>query len=184
MKTELTECMRCKVYQAEVLLLRGEVSGLRQTVLALTLPPGNDAPVLDILGMHEAQRLAIAAPVPPDHDFYRVSLTYRNHLSAQCMLPIEDPSQFRDFFDDLARHKLGWEGEKKVTAREGQFALTCVYEGKMHRPEVSMDVFCALDIPSFDPYWTVQLHLDVDPASLENLAAQARAVFDRGHSPG
>jgi hypothetical protein len=108
--------------------------------------------------------------------FYRVSVSYRDQLSARCEVSI-DPAVLLRFFEDLAQHKNGWEGEKKATSLEGQLAITCTYEGKRLRPEISMDVFCALDYPSFDPDWTVQLHLDVDPESLGDVAAQARAVF-------
>jgi hypothetical protein len=92
-------------------------------------------------------------------------------------IPIDDPSALLKFFEDLAQQKTGWQGEKKVASREGQFAITCTYDGKQFRPQVSMDVYFALEIPSFDPYWSVQLHLDVDPDSLEGVAAQARVVF-------
>jgi len=137
------------------------------------------ASVLEIVGMHEAERLAFAGPVFVDGPdvYYRVSLTYRDHLSLRCVIPIDDPAALLRFFEDLAQHKKGWQGERKVDSREGQFVITCTYEGKMYRPEVSMYVFCALDIPSFDPYWSVQLHLDVDPDSLEDLAARAKVVF-------
>jgi len=47
-----------------------------------------------------------------------------------------------------------------------------------------MDVYCAMDLPSFDPFWAVQLHLDVDPESLENLGARARALFANVAVPG
>jgi hypothetical protein len=116
--------------------------------------------------MHEAERLALAGPFGEAPDaYYRVALTYRDQVSVCCLIPIDDPAAFLRFFEDLARHKSGWQGEKRVASLEGQFAITCIYEGKMYRPEVSMNVQCASFIPSFDPYWVVQLHLDVDPDS-------------------
>jgi hypothetical protein len=128
--------------------------------------------------MHQPERLALAGPLGDGPDlFYRVSIAYCDQLSARCEVMIADPVEFLRFFEDLAQHKKGWEGEKKVASLEAQLAITCRYEGKGYRPEISMDVYCALDYPSFDPYWAVQLHLDVDPESLEGLAGQARAVF-------
>ena len=105
------------------------------------------------------------------------------------MIAIADPSAFLKFFEDLAQHKKGWQGEKTVASPEGQFTITCTYDGKMFRPEVSMNVACALDYPSFDPYWSVRMRLDVDPDSLDDIAARARAVFanaaaEPGAAPG
>jgi hypothetical protein len=178
MNAELSECPRCSLYEGEVALLRAEIAGLRASVLALTRPPVDDACVLEVVGMHEAERLALAGPFGASPDvYYRVSLTYRDQLSVRCIIPIADPAAFLRFFEELAQHKKGWQGEKKVASLEGQFAITCTYEGKMSRPEVSMNVACALDYPSFDPYWSVQLHLDVDPDSLQDVVARARAVF-------
>jgi hypothetical protein len=133
---------------------------------------------MEIIAMDEAERLALAGPFGTAPDvYYLVALTYRDLLSARCTIVDADPAAFLRFFQDLAQHKKGWEGEKKVASRDGQLAITCIYEGKMYRPEVSMNVYCALGDPSFDPYWTVQLHLDVDPESLEDVAAQASTVF-------
>jgi hypothetical protein len=168
-----------------VALLRAEITGLRAAVLTLAEPPAGyplagGAAVLEITGMHEAERLALSEPVRDGSDVYcRAALTYRDQLSVRSVVSIDDPTAFVQFFEDLARHKNGWEGEKKIATGEGQFTITCAYEGKMYRPEVSMDVYCAPDDPSFDPYWAVQLHLDLDPETLEELAARARTVFAR-----
>jgi hypothetical protein len=178
MSTGESECPKCRLYQGEVALLRAENAGLRDSVLALTRHPTEGAAVLEMVGMHEPQRLALAGPFTDGHDlFYRVSLSHRDQLSARCEIFIADPAVFWQFFRDLAQHKGGWEGEKTVTSLEGQLAITCTYEGKKYRPEISINVSCALGYPSFDPYWTVQLHLDVDPESLEGVAARARTVF-------
>jgi hypothetical protein len=147
-------------------------------VLALTKHPAEGAPVLEIVGMRQPERLALAGPFMDGADrFYRVSITYRDQLSARCEVVIADPAEFLQFFEDLARRNKGWEGEKRVASPEAQLAITCRYEGESDPPEISVDVSCALDYPSFDPYWAVQLHLNVDPESLEDLAGQARAVF-------
>jgi hypothetical protein len=178
MSAEMSGCPRCSLYKGEVALLRAEIAGLRDSVLALTRQPVDGASVLEVVGMHEAERLALAKPFGATPDvYYRVSLTYRDQLSARCIIPIADPTAFLKFFEDLAQHKKGWQGEKKVASLEGQLVITCTYEGKRSRPEVSMNVVCALDYPSFDPYWSVQLHLDIDPDSLEDVAERARAVF-------
>ena len=159
-------------------MLHAEISGLRDSVLALTRHSTNDSTVLEIIGLHDAQRLEFAGPIGnvPDR-YYQISLTHRDQLSARSMIPVSDPSIFLRFFDDLAQHDQGWQGEKKVSSDDGVLAITCTYEGKKFRPEVSMDVYCAIDAPSFDPYWAVQLHLDIQPESLNDLAARARIFF-------
>jgi hypothetical protein len=159
-------------------MLRAEIAGLRNSVLALTRHPAEGAPVLEIVGMRQPERLTLAGPLMDGPDrFYRVSITYADQLSARCAVAIADPAEFLRFFEDLARRKDGWEGENQVASLEGQLAITCRYEGKRQPPEISVDVSCAVDYPSFDPYWAVQLRMEVDPASLGDLASQARAVF-------
>ena len=178
MSAEISQCPRCFLYKGEVALLRSEIARLRDSVLALTKPRSEGTSAFEIVGLHEPERLGIAGPFGAAADaYYQVSLTYRDRLSARAMIPIVDPTAFLNFFDDLAQHKNGWHGEKKVASVEGQFAITCSYEGNMYRPEVSMNVDCALDYPSCDPYWSVQLRLDLDPDSLDDIAARASAVF-------
>lgn len=184
------ECPRCRLYLSETAVLRAEIATLQQAVLALTSQRTESAAALEIVGMHEPQRLTITGPFVDGSDrFYRVSIAHRDQLSARCEVPIEDPAMFLRFFEDLAQHKAGWHGQKMVASAEGQLAISCTYGGKGLRPEISMDASCALDDPGFDPYWMVQLHLDVDPASLDQLAAQARVIFteaaagESGRSP-
>lgn len=172
------ECVRCQAYETEVILLRQEVAGLRNSVLNLSRPAPVGPSSLEITDRNEPGRLVLSGPVVSGTDlFYRVTLTFRDQLSTQCQVPIDDPQDFLRFFDELAQHKHGWEGEKRISSHEGQLAITCRFEGKMFRPEISIDVFCALDSPSFDPFWSARLHLDVDPESLDVIAAQARALF-------
>jgi hypothetical protein len=129
--------------------------------------------------MHQPERLAFAGPFVDGPDqFYRVSLVYRNQLTATCDIASIDPARFVLFFEDLAQQKGGWEGEKRAASPEGQLTLTCTYE-KMYRPEVWMDVYCTLDFPSFDPYWVVRLRLELDPQALDDLAVRARQFFTK-----
>ena len=179
MSTAQPDCPRCRLYQGEVALLRAEIAGLRDAVLALTKRPAQGAAVLEIVGMRQPERVALAGPFRDGPDrFYRVAMTYADQLSARCDVLIADPTEFLRFFEDLAQHKQGWQGEMEVASLERQLVLSCRYE-KSYRPEIGMDVCCALDARSFDPYWAVRLHLDVAPESLEGLATQARTVFAR-----
>src|SRR5262245_55791126 len=123
------ECPRCQLYQGEVALLRAEIGGLRDSVLALTRHPTDNAAVLEIVGMHVPERLALAGPFVEGHDrFYRVAMTYCDQLSVNCKVPIDDPAAFLTFFEDLVQHKKGWEGEKKVASLEGQLSISCTFE--------------------------------------------------------
>jgi hypothetical protein len=178
------ECVRCRVLQTEVVLLRAEIDGLRATVLDLTRHSTENGVVLEILGVDQPQRFSLARSERDGPEFYRVSLTYRNDLSASCLIADVDPARFLAFFEDLAQHKQGWKGEKKVSSLEGQLAITCTYDGHLYRPEVWMCVYCALDSPAVDPYWTVELRLEVDPETLEDLAVRARRFFINAATSG
>ena len=186
MSTPTPDCPRCSLYKGEVALLRAEIAGLRNSVLALTRHSTDGAAVMDIISMDEAERLSLAGPFIDGPDIYfRAALTFRDQLSAQCLFPVTDSTEFLRFFEDLAHYATGWQGEKKVTSYADQFSITCTYDGGMYRPEVHMDVYCAICDPSFDPYWTVQLRLDVAPEALAEIAAQARIVFgNKASQPG
>jgi hypothetical protein len=62
MSTEQPECPRCRLYQGEVALLRAEMAGLRDSVLARTKHPPESAAALEIIGTHQPERLALAGP--------------------------------------------------------------------------------------------------------------------------
>jgi len=172
------ECVRCQVYRTEVALLRAEIAGLNAAVLDLTRTAPEDAPVLEIVAVDQPACLRFAGPYVEGSDrIYQVSLTYREQLSAASAVAALEPSGLALFFEDLARSKDGWVGEKKVESPEGQLALSCTYDGSLYRPEVAMQVALALDILSFEPYWTVQIRLDLDPESLPELAQRAREFF-------
>jgi hypothetical protein len=177
-----SDCPRCALYKGEVALLQGELNSLRQSVLALTRPASKE-PALEIVGKGESVRFVITETFQDGPDFCcRVSLTYREQVSAQCVIPLEVPAALPHFFRDLAVHKSGWEGEKSFSTNEGQLAISCTYEGKLFRPEISMEVTCALDNPTFDPRWTIHLRLDIDPESLVDIASSAQALFAMGSS--
>jgi hypothetical protein len=160
-----------------IALREAEIAILRDSVLQLTSPSAVVEPTLEFIGLNEAQRLWIAGPIEPSTDEYLVGLVCRDELSLRGVIFLDDPPKFRRFFEDLARHREGWEGEKKVESREGQFVITCVNDNVRVPYQVEMIVSCALDIPSFDPYWTAQMRLEVAPESLDALAAQAKEVF-------
>lgn len=62
MNTEMPDCWRCSLYKGEVALLSGEIAGLRNSVLSLTSRPAAGAAVLEIVGIDEAERLAVTGP--------------------------------------------------------------------------------------------------------------------------
>jgi hypothetical protein len=174
----LPACVRCQVLETESVLLRAEVAGLKRAVLDLSRP-AEAAPGLDIMGVSQPQRLAFFAPERSGSEhFYRVLLTHREQLSATCGILSLDPERFAAFFEELALQSGGWEGVKSVESEEGQLTLSCTNEGA----EVWMNVSCALDLPTVDPYWTVQLRLELDPNTLHGLAGRARAFFSGGRS--
>ncbi len=136
-----------------------------------------DARILfEIAGTNRPAQLALEGPFRAAEDaFYLACVTYR-HLSASWQVSL-DPGQFLAFFEDLAQHRSGWGGEKRVATPDGEFSITCVYQGSFYHPEVWMYVRLATD--SVDPYWTVELRLELSPDSLQELAARARSFCSR-----
>jgi hypothetical protein len=132
--------------------------------------------LFEVAGTNRPSHLALEGP----HDdglgpFYLASITYRQ-LSASWPVSNLEPRQFLAFFEDLARHRSGWEGEKRVATPDGEFSISCEYQRNYH-PEVWMCVRLATDFA--DPYWTVELRLELSPESLEELASRARSFFTR-----
>jgi hypothetical protein len=92
-----------------------------------------------------------------------------------------DAAQFLAFFEDLARQRGGWAGERRVATPDGEFALRCEYR-RAFRPEVWLHVRLATD--ATDPYWAAELRLELWPESLDQLAARARSFFTKAAEPG
>jgi hypothetical protein len=184
MSEESTECQRCRQFRGQVALLNAEITSLRESVLALSRDPTVPAPVLEVVGIDQPARLAIGTPfVDGENVLCQVSISYRDHLSAKCLVPLTDPSELLKFFDELAQSKSGWKGEKQISAGDGQLTISCTYNRFQYRTEVAMDINCALGEPSLDPNWSVHCHLDIDPETLEGLAAQAESVFANAAEP-
>jgi hypothetical protein len=138
--------------------------------------------IFEIPGTNVPAHLGLEGPFSDGHDrYYLVSLLYRN-LSGSWPIGGLDPARFLGFFEDLADHRNGWEGEKRVASLDDQFSIRCEYQGNRCRPEVWMYVRLATDFA--DPYWTVELRLELAPESLEALAARARSFFTRSAEPG
>jgi hypothetical protein len=137
--------------------------------------------LFEVRGTNQPAQLALEGPYGNvGEEFYLASLTYR-HLSASWQVANLDPAQFLAFFEDVARHRGGWEGEKRVSTPDREFCIACEYL-RSYTPEVWMSVRLATDFA--DPYWTVELRLELSPDSLEQLAARARSFFTKSAGPG
>ena len=136
--------------------------------------------VLEVAGTNRPAQLALEGPFDgPAGPFYLASLVYR-HLAASWPVFLE-PVAFLAFFEDLARHRGGWAGEKRVASLDGDFALRCEYQ-RAFRPEVWLHARLATD--AADPYWAAELRLVLCPESLEELAGRARSFFTKAAEPG
>src|SRR5262245_48900420 len=117
------ECPACRLLQAQIAMLEAEIGNLRGMVQDLTREETGAGQALEIIGAHVPQRITITGPVVSGEDtFYRVSLTHCDDLCAKCTIAGIDAARFLKFFDDLAEHSKGWDGEKSVESDEHQLA--------------------------------------------------------------
>jgi hypothetical protein len=128
-------------------------------------------------GTNRPAQFSLEGPYGDGADrFYLASLVYR-HLSASWQVSNLDPAALLAYFEDLAERRGGWDGVKRVCNRDGDFSLDCEYQGHCYTPEVWLVVRLATD--AADPYWAVELRLELSPEALGDLAARARSFFGR-----
>jgi hypothetical protein len=133
--------------------------------------------IFEMSGNNAPAQLAIMGPYRDaggQDEHYQVSLVYRN-LSATWPVFGIDPARFLAFFEELARDRRGWQGVKKLEPPDCELSIACEYQGHNFRPDVWATVRLATD--SCDPYWTVELRLELWPESLDELAQRARSFF-------
>jgi hypothetical protein len=170
------ECPGCRFLQVKAALLQAEVAGRDAILAQLTEQPGGDAPELAIRGENRPARLVVAGPfgTDPDDLLFRVSLEYWN-LRADSQVAGIDAGEFRACFEELARERAGWEGQRVIQSRDSDFSIAWEYEGHHYRPEVWAHVRLGNDW--HQPLWTVELSLQLFPEALEELAERARGFF-------
>jgi Family of unknown function (DUF6228) len=133
--------------------------------------------IFEASGTNRPAQFSLEGPYADGADrSYMVSLVYR-HISASWRVSNLDPVAFLAYFEDLAEHRGGWEGVKRVSNGDGDFSLDCEYQGHCYTPEVWLVVRLATD--STDPYWALELRLELSPEALVELAARARSFFGK-----
>lgn len=131
--------------------------------------------IFEIAGTNRPAQLSLEGPYGHATEaFYLASLVYR-HLSASWQVTNLNTGQFLAYFEDLAEHRGGWDGLKTVSSPDGEFSINCEYQGHCYTPEVWLIARLATD--SVDPYWAVEIRLEMTPEALVDLAARARAFF-------
>ena len=113
----------------------------------------------------EAQPPSVRYPV----EYLRVSIEDRDIAASSSRVYIYEPHDLAAFFDELAAHWKGWEGEKRWHSVERDFALSCRSDGLGH---VAMQV--TLTSGLYEDDWSVQAVIHVDAGQLEDLAAKVK----------
>jgi hypothetical protein len=133
--------------------------------------------MFEIAGTNRPAQLSLEGPYHVGADrLYVASLVYR-HLSASWQVWKLDPARFLAYFEDLAERRGGWDGVRRVSDLDGEFSIGGEYRGHCYTPEVWLTVRLATD--SVDPYWAVELRLELRPETLVELAARARSFFGK-----
>jgi hypothetical protein len=133
--------------------------------------------IFEVAGANRPAQLSLEGPYGDGADrFYVASVVYR-HLSASWQVSGLDSARFLAYFEELAEQHSGWEGAKTVSSDDGEFTLSCEHQGHFYTPEVWLTIRLTTDFT--DPYWAVELRLELRPETLGELAARARSFFGK-----
>lgn len=105
-------------------------------------------------------------------EYYRVTLKAKDIIVSAKVYAFEPYNNLSQFFNDLAAHWRGWNGEKQWSSLEGEFTLKCESDSCGH---VSMDV--VLKSGLYEDDWSVQTGISIDAGQLEEIAANVKQFF-------
>jgi Family of unknown function (DUF6228) len=80
-----------------------------------------------------------------------------------------------DFFEDLARHWKGWEGEKRWCSVEKDFVLSAAFDSVGH---VMLQV--TLRSGPYDDDWIVETALTIESGQLEKVEGEMKLFLHTG----
>lgn len=105
-------------------------------------------------------------------EYYRVTLKAKDIIVSAKVYAFEPYSNLWQFFEDLAAHWRGWNGEKQWGSLEGEFILKCQSDSCGH---IAMEI--ALKSGLYEDDWSVQTGLRLDAGQLEEIAANVKQFF-------
>lgn len=105
-------------------------------------------------------------------EYYRVILKAKDIIVSAKVYAFEPYNNLSQFFNDLAAHWRGWNGEKQWSSLEGEFTLKCESDSCGH---VFMEV--VLKSGLYEDDWSVQTGISIDAGQLEEIAANVKQFF-------
>jgi hypothetical protein len=123
--------------------------------------------------------LRLSIPKPPGSRYpvesIRVELRGREIADSSSQVYLYHPYDLVNFFEDLARHWKGWEGEKRWCSVEEDFILSATSDSVGH---VMLQV--TLRSGPYDEDWTVETAVTIDPGQLEKVADEMKRFLHTG----
>jgi Family of unknown function (DUF6228) len=123
--------------------------------------------------------LRLSNPKPPGSRYpvesICVELRGREIAASSSQVYLYQPYDLVEFFEDLARHWKGWEGEKRWCSVEDNFVLSATSDSLGH---VSLGV--TLRSGPYDEDWTVETAVTIDSGKLENVAGEIKRFLHLG----
>jgi hypothetical protein len=104
-----------------------------------------------------------------------VELRGREIVASSSQVYLYQPYDLVVFFEDLARHGKGWEGEKGWCSIEGDFVLSATSDSVGH---ISLEV--TLESGPYGEGWKVQTAITLDSGQLEKVAGEIKRLLHVG----
>lgn len=117
-------------------------------------------------------------------EHYRVTLKAESLIASARIYAYEPHGKLSQFFENLAAHASGWNGEKQWSSLEGEFTLSCTH--RHGHPDnvgyVSMEV--TLKSGHYEDDWRVQILIHVDAGQLAEIAVNIKQFFSATDADG
>jgi len=131
---------------------------------------------LIIKSLRSAAVLKLSDPKPPHPsravEYFQVTLKDRPFVESSSRVFVHQPYDLAAFFDDLAAHWTGWEGERQWSSVEGDLKLVCTSD---QQGLVSLNVTLRSG-PYLDD-WTVQADIYIDAGQLKEIADKIKSFL-------
>jgi Family of unknown function (DUF6228) len=123
--------------------------------------------------------LRLSNPKPPGSRYpvesIWMELRGREIAASSSQIYLYQSHDLMEFFEDLARHWKGWEGEKRWCSIEKDFVLSATSDSVGH---ISLGV--SLRSGPYDEDWTVETAITIDSGQLEKVAGEMKRFLHIG----
>ena len=106
-------------------------------------------------------------------DYFLASLAGHNFSATVRVWAYTDPHGLDNLFQTMATSWRGWDGEKKWSSIEGEFAISCTHDKLGH---IMFDIEMKQDFGTPET-WHLKVHIVVEAGQLEAIAKEAKKFF-------